>query len=89
MQVYFMVETIKTAEISKPYLYKISNSLLEPMTVKAYKEQENPTRYVLLLFFNFVNTPLTVTWSGSSTITQYLETVAMSKYLAWFLRTCI
>ena len=53
MQVYFMAETIKTTERSKSYLYKILNSLLEPRTAnaKAYKEQENPTRYVSLLFF--------------------------------------
>ena len=51
-QIYFMAETIKTAERSDSYLYKISNALLELMTAKAYAEQENPTHYVSLLFFN-------------------------------------
>eukprot|EP00956_Cyclotella_meneghiniana_P010360 scaffold14347_cov50-Cyclotella_meneghiniana.AAC.1 len=51
-QIYFMAETIKKAEKAESYLYKISNSLLELMTAKAYKDQENPTHYVSLLFFN-------------------------------------
>eukprot|EP00956_Cyclotella_meneghiniana_P011555 scaffold16259_cov23-Cyclotella_meneghiniana.AAC.1 len=51
-QIYFMAETIKKAEKSESYLYKIANSLLELMTAKAYKEQENPTHYVSLPFFS-------------------------------------
>eukprot|EP00956_Cyclotella_meneghiniana_P017424 scaffold28348_cov21-Cyclotella_meneghiniana.AAC.2 len=50
-QIYFMAETIKKAEKSESYLYKIANSLLDLMTAKAYPEQENPTHYVSLLFF--------------------------------------
>jgi hypothetical protein len=50
-QIYFIAETIKSAERSESYLYKISNSLLELMTAKAYTTQENPTHYISLLFF--------------------------------------
>ena len=50
-QIYFMAETIKKAEKSESYLYKIADSLLKLMTTKATPDQKNPSHYISLLFF--------------------------------------
>lgn len=50
--IHFMAITIKAAEKSESYLYKIANSLLDLMNARVNTEQKNPTHYVSLLWFN-------------------------------------